>query len=171
MKKISSIVNNENGSVIVVALLMLALLVIIGVASSNTSTTEVQIATNGQRYQLEFYVADSGWKDASMWLENRPGAPPNANPTGGDNIVKNFGSGTPADPVYTDLHELTPDNAAFGQYSIPYWYEVEHLPGLTAVVAGSGKNYRRHFYAVASNANETQQVEVSLSKIYKHGYK
>lgn len=169
MPKISSIVHNENGSVIIVAIMILAVLMIIGISSSNTSVTEVQIATSSQRYQLDFYVADSGWKDAGMWLENQSGPPPVVNTTG-DNIVKNFGDGTATDADTSDLSTLTPDDNSFGQYSTPYWYEIEHDPALTAVVPGSGNNFRRHFYDIQSNANETQVVEVGLSKIYNHGY-
>ena len=169
MLKTTPIVNNENGSVIVVAVMILAVLMIIGISSSNTSKTEVQIATSGQRYQLDFYVADSGWKDAGMWLENQPGPPSLANTTG-DNIVKNFGFGTAADADTSDLSVLTPDDNGFGQYSIPYWYEIEHEPALTAVVPGSGNNFRRHFYDVTSNANQTQVIEVWVSKIYAMGY-
>lgn len=169
MLKITPIVNNEGGSVIVVAIMILAVLMIIGISSSNTSVTEVQIATSGQRYQLDFYVADSGWKDGGMWLENQPGAPPVANTTG-DNIVKNFGAGTPADADTSDLSILTPDDNAFGQYNIPYWYEIEHDPSLTQVVPGSSNNFRRHFYDVISNANETQVIEVWVSMNYSMGY-
>lgn len=150
--------------------MILAVLMIIGISSSNTSTTEVQIATSGQRYQLDLYVADSGWKDASMWLENQPGPPPLANTTGPEDIVKNFGAGTPADADTSDLSVLNPDDNAFGQYNIQYWYEVVHDPTLTQIVPGSSNNFKRHFYDVTSNANETQEIEVWVSKIYSEGY-
>ncbi|MBW2409380.1 MAG: hypothetical protein JRF72_06240, partial [Deltaproteobacteria bacterium] len=48
MLKIGSQLKDENGSVIVVALIILALLTILGIASTNTSTLEVRIATNSQ---------------------------------------------------------------------------------------------------------------------------
>jgi Tfp pilus assembly protein PilX len=163
------VVNNENGSVILVAIMILAVLMILAISSSNTSTTEVQIATSGQRHQLDFYVADSGWKDAGMWLENQPGPPALAN-TAGPPIVKNFGAGTASDADTSDLSVLTPDENAFGQYSIPYWYEIEHNPALTEVVPGSGNNFRRYFYNVTSNANQTQVIDVWISKIYSMGY-
>ena len=46
MNKLISPLNNENGSVIIVAILLLVLLTLIGIAGTNTSTTEIQIATN-----------------------------------------------------------------------------------------------------------------------------
>ena len=64
MQKQNFPLNNENGSVIIVAVIILALLTLIGIAGTNTSTTEVQIATNNQNYQVEFYLADSGWRQA-----------------------------------------------------------------------------------------------------------
>jgi len=90
MRTVLSTLNNQNGSLIVVAMIILALLTILGVSSTNTSTLEVRIATNSQDYQLDFYVADSGWKDGAMWIEEqRVDTRRPVNDTG--NIVKNFG--------------------------------------------------------------------------------
>lgn len=58
MKK--SVVHDEGGFVLVAVLMILTLLVIIGVAGVNTSTTEVQIASNDQFHKIAFYNADSG---------------------------------------------------------------------------------------------------------------
>jgi Tfp pilus assembly protein PilX len=90
MRTVFSTLNNQNGSVIVVAMIILALLTILGVSSTNTSTLEVRIATNSQDYQLDFYVADSGWKDGAMWIEEQPVDTRRPVNTAG-NIVKNFG--------------------------------------------------------------------------------
>jgi len=165
-----SILNNEKGSVIVVVLIMLALLTILGISSSNTSTTEVMISTNTQRHQLVFYAADSGWKDGAMWLQNfGDTAPPSLNTLGTN--VKNFGiNGCTPDLLNLDFPPNSEDQI-FGAYGIPYWYQVTHMPELTGVVAGSGKNYRTHFYGITSVADRTQTVEVLVSKIYKEGYK
>lgn len=197
MSKIASHLNNENGSVIVVALIILTLLTILGIASTNTSTLEVRIATNSQDHQLDFYVADSGWKDAAMFLEDQSGVPTWVN--GDGTVVKNFGSdgdtysGEPPEPDFTaltpdSLHADGIDNNGDGdtdeagetafnsRYSIDYFYEVEHLPDDTAKVAGSGMKYRRHFFLVTSDAkrqefnNETAEVMVNLSNIYPTGY-
>ncbi|MGD8521322.1 MAG: pilus assembly PilX N-terminal domain-containing protein [Desulfobacterales bacterium] len=120
MRTVLSTLKNQNGSVIVVAMIILALLTILGVSSTNTSTLEVRIATNSQDYQLDFYVADSGWKDGAMWIEEQPvDTRRPINTTG--NIVKNFGwedghtrinqksyTGTPP-PI--DFDVLNPDSA------------------------------------------------------------
>ena len=60
MQKLTSIINNRQGSVIIVALIILVLLTIIGIAATNTSTTEVQISTNALLNNVAFYTADSG---------------------------------------------------------------------------------------------------------------
>jgi Tfp pilus assembly protein PilX len=58
MKK-TSLLTNENGSVIVLALIMLALLTMLGMAVSRTSSIEVQIASNDQQAVDCFYTAES----------------------------------------------------------------------------------------------------------------
>lgn len=164
---------NENGSIIAVAMILLALLTLIGIVSTNTSITEVQISGNNRDFQVEFFLADSGWRQGVIWLEGR-GSPPTWVNTG-DNIVKNFGSGTAPDADTGNLKVLTPDNSSLSAYSIPYWYSVEHLdPGIirggSDMVAGNEKGYERFFYEISSNANDAQLVQVRSSKIFKVGY-
>ncbi len=60
MQKMTSIINNQQGSVITMAVIILALLTFIGIASTNTSTTEVQVSTNAVLHNMAFYTADSG---------------------------------------------------------------------------------------------------------------
>ena len=55
---ISSPLDNENGSVIIMAIFILALLTIIGVAATNTSTLDLQIASNDQFIKMAFYNSD-----------------------------------------------------------------------------------------------------------------
>ena len=163
-----SILKNDRGSTIIVAVLILVFLTIMGISAINTSTFEMQIVGNEHRYQIDFYVADSGWKEGAMWLESLAGPPPEVNP-GSDSVVKNFGFDTsPADPAPTDLATLTPDNNSLSQYGVSYWYQVEYEGDGT--VAGSGKGLREFVYSIASNANQTQEIEVIVAKQYKVGY-
>ncbi len=162
------ILKNDRGSVIIVALLLLITLSIIGVTAINTSVFESRIIGNEHRYQIDFYVADSGWKEGAMWLDNAAGPPVTVNPNA-DNIVKNYGFNTPpADPAPTDLSALTPDNTTLSQYGVPYWNQVQYAAD--SIVAGSGPNFREFFYDTRSNANQTQQIDVRVSKIFKVGY-
>ncbi len=132
MQKITSITNNQQGSVIIMAVIILAMLSIIGIAATNTSIFESKIVGNDHRYQIEFYVADSGWKQGAMWLESLAGPPAEVNP-GTDRVVKNFGFNTaPADPAPSDLSVIVPDNTTVSQYSIPYWYQMEYEADTTA---------------------------------------
>jgi len=162
------IIKNNRGSAIVIALLILVTLTIIGFAATNTSVFESTIVGNEHRYQIDFYVADSGWKEGAMWLDNAAGAPASVNPNA-DNIVKNYGFNTPAaDPAPTDLSTLTPDNTTLSQYGVPYWYQVQYVAD--SIVAGSGPGFREFFYDTKSNANQTQQIDVRASKIFRVGY-
>jgi hypothetical protein len=60
MRQPGAVLKNESGSVIIIAMIILVLLTIIGVAAINTSTTEVQIASNEQLHKIAFYAADGG---------------------------------------------------------------------------------------------------------------
>jgi hypothetical protein len=184
------ILKNERGSIMAVALILLALLTLIGISSTTTSTTEVQIATNNQSAQMEFYLADSGWRQGAMWVENR-GAPPMW-VNSGNNLVKNFGADTAANAaIPADFSGLTPDNLQpapagqtpepYGHLRIPYYYSVEYLDPLaegisadTASLAGNEKGFDRFYYEVTSrvvpNNTPTQSVQVRLSKVFKVGY-
>ena len=60
MLKITSLLKNEQGSVIVIAIIILALLTIIGISATNMSSTEVKVSTNAMLHNIAFYAADSG---------------------------------------------------------------------------------------------------------------
>ncbi len=168
MNTSSLTLKNERGSTIIVAVLILVFLTIIGISATSTSIFESQIVGNEHRYQIEFYVADSGWKEGAIWLEGLTGPPPEVNP-GSDSIVKNFGFETsPADPAPTDLGSLTADNNSLSQYGIPYWYQIQYLGDNVDV--GSNKSLRRFSYRAVSNANQTQEIEIMATKLYKVGY-
>ena len=161
-------IDNDRGSAIVIALLILVTLTIIGVSATTTSIFESRIIGNEQRYQIDFYVAESGWKDGAIWLDNSAGPPGLVNPNT-DNVIKNYGFNTaPADPTPADVSALTPDNTTLSQYGVPYWYQVQYIGDTT--VAGSGPNFREFVYDTRSNANQTQQIEARVSKIFKVGY-
>ena len=162
------IIKNNRGSAIIVALLLLVTLTIIGFAATNTSVFESTIVGNEHRYQIDFYVADSGWKEGAMWLDNGAGPPATVNPNT-DNIVKNWGFNTPpADPAPANLSALTPDNNTLSQFGVPYWYQVQYVAD--SIVVGSGPGFREFYYDTRSDANQTQQIQARVSKIFKVGY-
>ena len=159
-----SILRSEEGSTLVIAFLMIALLTVIGIAATTTSEIGVRIAHNERVYQRDFYVSDSGWKEAALWLDLLGGPPARVNSDPADQTVKNFGN-WPSDSGYTTFPEGTEDNILAG---VPYWYQVVYVGN--SIVPGSGKNHRKYKYRAASNANRSQQINVGLSKIYKAGY-
>jgi len=70
MQKITSIINNQQGSVIVMAVIVLVLLTIIGISATNTSTTEIQVSTNAVLHNVAFYTAESGIEAGRAALNN-----------------------------------------------------------------------------------------------------
>ncbi len=60
MLKITSILENQQGSMILIAIIILALLTIIGISATNISNTEVMVSTNAMLHNIAFYTADSG---------------------------------------------------------------------------------------------------------------
>ena len=67
--KATSILNNEEGSVIIAALMILVLLTIIGIASTNVSNTEVKISTHNLIHQQNFYRAEGATMEAVHQME------------------------------------------------------------------------------------------------------
>ncbi|MCD6188229.1 MAG: pilus assembly PilX N-terminal domain-containing protein [Desulfuromusa sp.] len=165
---------NEQGFILITSLLMLMVLLVIGIAATNTTTTELQIAGNDKAMKQNFYVAESGWNDAVQWLdtETEKGPPERINTTILDttdtnyHIVRNYGDGVDGFlnaefPAGTEDGVLTDQNT-------PYWFRVDEQ-GVKRV-AGSGDNYRAFTYLITSNANREQEVEVRVEKILKVGY-
>jgi len=60
MKFFSTILKNENGSMIVIVLMILVMVTILGLSATTISTTEVQISTNALLYQRMFFTAEPG---------------------------------------------------------------------------------------------------------------
>ncbi|MBW1773891.1 MAG: hypothetical protein JRJ82_13505 [Deltaproteobacteria bacterium] len=71
MKRISSQVRNEEGSVLVLALIILVLLTIIGISTSTTSEMDIQIAGNDKLYKNVLYTADAGIEHVRAMLNAR----------------------------------------------------------------------------------------------------
>jgi Tfp pilus assembly protein PilX len=69
-RTLSLLKSQEGGVTIVIAIMILALLTIIGVASLNTSNTEVRIACQESIYQQNFYRAEGATVEAVELLEN-----------------------------------------------------------------------------------------------------
>lgn len=71
MKRISSGVRNEEGSVLIIAIMILVLLTIIGISTSTTSEVDIQIAGNEKLYKNVLYTADAGIEHARAMLNAR----------------------------------------------------------------------------------------------------
>ncbi len=61
MKTMKTYMQDDSGSVtIIIAILMLVILTLVGLSAMDTTTVELQIASNDQRSRIAFYNADSG---------------------------------------------------------------------------------------------------------------
>ena len=69
LNKTAFLMNNEDGSIIIAALLVLVLLTIVGIASTNTSNTEIQIASHTTAYRQNLYRAEGATIEAATLLE------------------------------------------------------------------------------------------------------
>jgi Tfp pilus assembly protein PilX len=78
LPKTTSILNNEDGVVIIAALMVLVLLTIVGIASTNTSNTEIKIATHELIYQMNFYQAEGATLEAMEAMDGETN--PETNP-------------------------------------------------------------------------------------------
>ncbi|MBA3035709.1 MAG: hypothetical protein FP814_04365 [Desulfobacterium sp.] len=71
---VKNTLDNENGMIMVVVLIILVIVTILGLSASQTSVTEVQIATNERRLVSEFFNAEGGLIDtlerSPTWLDD-----------------------------------------------------------------------------------------------------
>ena len=70
MKKMISILKNEEGSVIVMALIVLVALTMIGIISTDNTVVELQIVRNETIYRQNFYRAESAVIDGAQVMED-----------------------------------------------------------------------------------------------------
>ncbi|MBC8551150.1 MAG: hypothetical protein H8D23_16010 [Candidatus Brocadiales bacterium] len=144
---------NEDGFVLVVSLLVMLILIIIGIAATNTTITELQIAGNEKISQQTFYVAESAWQRGFQSIENS-----------GDKALKFI---NPTDPT-DDTVSLVVNQPLHG--AISYSYSTERI-GFPEKVPGSGKDYFKFTYQIDSSASGVQsaskQVRVVVEKVSK----
>lgn len=67
-KNPSQFIKNESGYVLLTAMMMLTLLTIIGIAATNISNMDLQIATSEKNRQQAFYAAEAGIEHARSLL-------------------------------------------------------------------------------------------------------
>jgi hypothetical protein len=192
-----SSVLNEQGSALVIALIMLVLLTLIGISATTTTQIETQIAGNERTYMHQFYVADSAWKEGVSWVNQMAGAPTPVNFTNTDVVasgttdldsseltsehllnVRNFGNES-FDPL-NNPPSTSPDGKLGRTIRITnYWYRVAYYKPeggtvsdvmLGRTVAGGGMNEREYDFEIVGNANDKQEVAVTITKPFVTSY-
>ena len=83
-------IKSENGALSIIVIMILTLLTIVGLATMNTTTTEVQIAANEQFHKTAFYAAEGGARSAIEILEQNICCPTGFTATGTDVIDYNY---------------------------------------------------------------------------------
>ena len=89
------ILKGEKGTALITALIMLVILTLIGIVAINTSTTEIQIASNMRGSKVSFSEAEGGVEAGMRWLLN----------------IYNSGASHPANNVGNPLRVQDPLNA------------------------------------------------------------
>lgn len=178
MYPIYKLTKDENGSVIVVALLLLVFLTIIGITATSNSRMESNVTLNSQIYKRDFYVADSGWREAAMdidFTELRYPALLKGDNAGSDGM-DNDGDGTidEAGERYLPL-----GNTAFMQRAV-YDYTAGQESSGPAIGSSGAMNCRDVVFEVNSwaetdddsdgNWTQTQQITTRLIKTCCTGY-
>ncbi len=128
MKNRWDIISDDGGAVLVLILMIIALITLAGISSIDTSTTEVQTATNDVKHKIAFYVAEGGLDVATELLEQNLCCPAGFSEDEADSgettigttrvteldFWKNF---TLSDPSDTDRDIYFPDNYGSGPHT------------------------------------------------------
>jgi len=128
MRKERNIISDDGGSVLVLILMIIALITLAGISSIDTSTTEVQTATNDVQHKIAFYVAEGGLDVASELLEQNlccPSGFTEDTPGLGETIIGTtriteldfWKNTTLSDPSDTDRDIFFPNNYGSGPHT------------------------------------------------------
>lgn len=168
VRRTSSILRNESGSVLILGLIMLAMLTVIGVSLTVISTTEVQISGNERIHKMAFYAAESGWQMVITWLDSRY-------PAVTDNQTTS--------EIYAKIHDDNSTSASF--FSLTTDNSTRYSMSLrfqgAAIAPGFSTDFYRYTYRVDSHGLMTAtgsggdsrdaraRVRVTAGKIYYVG--
>lgn len=153
--------NNEKGFVLVASLLILMILVVIGIAATNSTTIELQIAGNEKVTQQTFYAAESGWPVSMTWLDSQYPLP-----------TINMGMDTSGPLTFLSAKSGNPDNLSF---TTGITYKSEFFFLSANHVSGYSTDFKRFDYDITSGAiglvSSIADIEVVAGKIeYVGGY-
>jgi hypothetical protein len=177
-------VNNENGSVIVVALFILVMVTILGITATNTSTLELQIASNDQFIKMAFYNADSAVSGTSKLIShavNRSGLVPAGTgndapgitylPTSATNPADDFYRQIAGYDVYTSTQDLDFTPGGINARADARRVRQAHVAGGGAEFAtgaeGVGPSAIAIYYDVNTGGFSNRQTTSNLTAAYR----
>lgn len=188
---VKNTLDNENGMIMVVVLIILVIVTILGLSASQTSVTEVQIATNERRLVNDFYLTErvliSTLEGFNVWLSpfvaavaangetNVAVINPAVDYDGDGNpdaMVDVDGDGNPDARVEIRCIEATGDAVAGGVLSnaadnVPMLDHSSSPPEGSTPESTYSLNYKIHRYAVTvTSAAGNTQVQAGVWKIF-----
>lgn len=176
--------NNEKGSVIVAALFILVVVTILGIAATNTSTLELQIASNDQIIKMAFYNADSALYGTSKLISHAvsrgekvdAGAGNDAPgitylPTSDANADENFYREIAGFDVYGSALDIDFNPGGINALSDARRDRQEHVAGGGAEFAtgaeGVGPSAIAIYYEINSSGFSNRQTTSNLTAAYR----
>lgn len=165
-----TILKNEGGMAMVIVILMLAIVTVLGIAATQTSTTEVQLATNERRIVDDFYRSEGGLiarlEDTDAWLTD---AFLLAGPTAAANAANVDFDGDAVPDARVEIRCIENSGTVIAGLSAP----ANNLPSSSHTgppPAGSGtsmKYFAAHRYGVtATSATGNAQIQAGVWKAF-----
>ena len=153
---------NEDGSAIVLALMVLVLLTVIGIAGSNSTRTEMKIASNDKFHKITFYAAETAAAYVKAMTELY----------GVDNITAGNPHWFPFDNSVPYVQHLEADFSEYTLYTYQSFDGSVEYTGFTDPPRGSGYEagkFRSHIYIMTCNGygprDSTKQVQAGFYRI------
>ncbi|GAU08941.1 PilX N-terminal domain-containing pilus assembly protein [Desulfoplanes formicivorans] len=133
----SNFLYHNDGSILVTILVVLVVMTVMGMVATNTTLTELMIASNDRDYQQDFFVADGGLNAESSLVFSYPVVLTKAEQKNHEPyyIVKSMDGGFPEDNS-TDTIPMNATAHYVGNHE--YKYAVKFITRKQAIIKGEG---------------------------------
>ncbi|NOX33909.1 MAG: hypothetical protein GXP56_09260 [Deltaproteobacteria bacterium] len=157
----ATMLKNEEGFVLIASMLFLVVLTIIGIAATNTTTIETNIAGNEKIYKQNFYLAEGAAREAAqndltsawVWEANKNDLPLDSGGTFDVNSVFTQTSGLGANTSFGVVDNDIPSGVLGSGHSLK--------------VDGTGAGGRMNFfdlYGQSTQNNSTVRIKIGYTK-------
>jgi hypothetical protein len=156
--------NREYGSVLVTILIVLVVMTVMGMVATNTTVTDLMIASNDRDYQQDFFIADGGLNAESMLILSYPVVLTKAEQKNHDSyyIVKSMDGGFPDDNS-TDTTTMNATAHYVGSHE--YKYAIKFVTREQAIIKGEGaRTVDIIYYQIESKRPDSASL---VSQVYR----